>query len=263
MIIAKSKHLLKLVADREYRELMRIKNTPRYTTLVTDLLESRLQIVDGLSFYYSYLEIFKNNIYKFLSSNQKPVIIDAGSNIGLSVIYFKKTYPESQIYAFEASPNVFETLKSNVKSFKLNDVHLINKAIWNSETTLSFIATNDDSGRISRTQDISSKNKVKVETTRLTPYLNKHVDFLKLDIEGAETTVIKDCADYLGNVDNIFVEYHSFLSEKQTLDELLSILKKNNFRVQIQTQFYSPQPFLSRTSQYGMDLQLNIFGYRE
>ena len=96
--------------------------------------------------------------------------------------------------------------------------------------------------------------------------MNKHVDFLKLDIEGAETTVIKDCADYLGNVDNIFVEYHSFLSEKQTLDELLNILKKTNFRVQIQTQFLFSSAISFKiksvwhglTTEYILDIENNI-----
>ena len=42
----------------------------------------------------------------------------------LALFTSRKNYPESQIYAFEASPNVFETLESNVKSFNLNDVSL-------------------------------------------------------------------------------------------------------------------------------------------
>lgn len=262
-MLAKLKHLIKSILDQEYRELSKIKNAPRHIPLITHLLGAELKLVDGLSFYYSYLEIFKNNIYRFSPKSTKPLIIDAGSNIGLSIIYFKKNYLDSEIHAFEANPEIFETLKFNIESFELDNVNLINKAIWNSETTLDFLATKDDSGRISRKHDQINQAMIKVKTTRLTPYLDRHIDLLKLDIEGAETQVINDCSDHLGNIENIFIEYHSFLSEKQTLDELLSVLKKAGFRIQIQTQFCSPQPFLSRLSQYGMDLQLNIFGYRE
>jgi hypothetical protein len=48
----------------------------------------------------------------------------------------------------------------------------------------------------------------KVKTMSLKPWLHEHVDFLKLDIEGAEAGVLNDCQNLLCNVDNIFVEGH-------------------------------------------------------
>jgi hypothetical protein len=75
--------------------------------------------------------------------------------------------------------------------------------------------------------------------------------------------VLTDCTEHLGKVRNIFVEYHSFASEPQSLDEILEVLIASDFRIQIHTQFSSPQPLVHRDTQLGMDLQLNIFGYRE
>jgi FkbM family methyltransferase len=40
-----------------------------------------------------------------------PYIIDAGANIGLSIIYFKKKYPNSKIVAFEPDKLIFNILK--------------------------------------------------------------------------------------------------------------------------------------------------------
>ncbi len=85
---------------------------------------------------------------------------------------------------------------------------------------------------------------------------------LKLDIEGAEIDVLADCASLLPNVRNLFVEYHSFASQPQRLNDLFSILGKAGFRVHLQTQFGSRQPLLARQVQLGMDLQLNVFAYR-
>ena len=248
--------------DQKRQELKRIKEFPRYTPLSTWLLGESLTLVDGLSFFYSYKEIFEQKIYQFKTDTESPLIIDGGSNIGLSVIFFKQHYPQSKIIAFEADPNIFKVLKTNIVSFAYDDVHLNNRAIWNSETVLDFALEGADGGRINREQEKQLKTNIPVETVRLQNYLKSKVDFLKLDIEGAETDVILDSADYLDNVDNIFVEYHSFVDEKQRIDELLNSLIQSGFRIQIQTKFSSSQPLIKHPNQLGMDLQLNIFGYK-
>ena len=83
-----------------------------------------------------------------------------------------------------------------------------------------------------------------------------------LIIEGAETQVLLDCADLLTNVDSLFVEYHSFEREDQSLDTLLRVLKDAGFRTYVQTAFCPPQPFIATHAHLDMDLQLNIFGVR-
>ena len=55
----------------------------------------------------------------------------------------------------------------------------------------------------------------KVKTVRLKNFLHRSIDFLKIDIEGAEYEVLKDCEEFLFNVDKIFVEYHSIYNEEQ------------------------------------------------
>jgi len=270
MNISYLKHLTKLAIRSDYREpysrtkeLERIKNAPRYTHLSTNLLDLPLNLIDSLSFYYSYLEIFQKEIYAFKTNENYPFIIDCGSNIGLSIIYFKQLYPKSRILGFEADPSVFQVLQSNILSFGLDNVSLINKAVWSSETFLEFKIEGADAGRVARDIELDKEEHIQVPTVRLHNYLDQTVDFLKLDIEGAEIDVILDCSRHLKNVENIFVEYHSFVGEEQRLDELICVLKKSKFRIQIQTQFCSSQPLLNQQKQLGMDLQLNIFGYRD
>jgi FkbM family methyltransferase len=279
MLISQVKHWAKLFLKPDYKnahlhqqELARIKKTPRYTQLTTNILGKPLAIVDSASFWHSYKEIIEQEIYAFKTNQPQPVIIDGGSNIGLSVIYFKQLYPDSRIYAFEADPNVFKVLATNVQSFGYDDVQLINKAIWKSEGTLEFDSEGADGGRVSdqtkQTNQTESDalspiaKKIEVATVRLGSYLDQPIALLKLDIEGAEVEVISDCVDYLPNVEHIFIEYHSFANQPQRLNELLEILRKAQFRVQIHTQYASPKPFLGTSTQLGMDMQLNIFGYR-
>jgi FkbM family methyltransferase len=253
-------HGLRLLLDSRYRELSRIGRFPRYTRLTTRLLGKELQLVDGLSFYHSYREIFENGIYTFQTSRERPLILDCGANIGLSVIFFKRLFPRSKIIAFEADPAVFAVLESNVRGFGFADVTLVNQAVWTDQTVLEFWQGGADAGRLARETD--RRNCIRVPTVRLRDYLTTEIDLLKLDIEGSETEVLRDCAERLTNVQHLFVEYHSFANEPQQLDEVLSVVRQAGFRYQVQTQAGSPRPFCDYLSSHGMDNQLNIFAYR-
>lgn len=134
------------------------------------------------------------------------------------------------------------------------------KAVWSSTTIRQFLSEGADAGRIITG---SSSQTIAIDAVRLKDYLSEPIDFLKLDIEGAETEVLRDCADSLSNVGNLFVEYHSFVGQNQTMNKLLDTLIDANFRVQIHSAFTSSHPFLTIEQNLGMDLQLNIFAYRQ
>ena len=213
-------------------------------------------IADKSSFASMYEEIFTNKIYEIKTEIEKPLIIDCGSNIGLSILFFKQNLPNAKVIGFEPDPRIFNILKGNIESAKLSDIQLINKALSDKEGKIDFYSEGADGGRIAQEND----NKIiSVDTIRLRPYLDKEIDLLKIDIEGAETAVLKDCADLLKNVKNIFIEYHSIKDKDQTLDEILKILRDNNFRYYIdRTGIKSTQPFLKINTNLNYDLQLNI-----
>lgn len=265
MIPSSLRHLVKLLLRPNYRSrhsaLQKLRRTPRYTPTSTNLLGTEIEVVDAASFLFMYKEIFEERIYRFKARKEKPTIIDCGANIGISILYFKELYPYSHIIAFEPDTKVFKSLKKNILKFNLSDIELFNKAVWSSENILEFMSEGADGGRV--TQLESDRERYQVPTVRLRDYLIKPVDFLKLDIEGAETEVIKDCQDLLFNIDNLFIEYHSFVNETQTLHIIINILSKAGFRLHIHPSLTSPQPFCDRSVSLGMDMQLNIFAFRE
>jgi len=245
---------------RQQKELARLAALPRYHPTTTDIVGEFLEIVDGYSFTLMYRDIFEQQIYRFPTTSPSPYIIDGGANIGVSIVFFKQMYPNCQIVAFEPEDKLFDTLKRNIQRAGYGDIELIRRALWSSKTSLSFLNEGSDGGRIARNGD--QKHKV-VPTVRLRDYLDRPVDFLKIDIEGAETEVLADCADLLSNVDNLFVEYHSIASEPQTLDKLIATLTDAGFRLQIhQVSRTSPRPFMDTYLKWGMDMQLNIFATR-
>lgn len=232
---------------------------PRYQPTTTNIFGQPLEIIDSASFISTFRQIFEDQIYRFSSSTDRPYILDCGANIGLSVIYFKRRYPQSSIVAFEPDKAIFDILRRNVRSFGYDDIEIVNRAVWNSETELNFTSDGADGGRLSIPND---KPNHAVKTVRLRDYLDQKIDFLKLDIEGAETEVLSDCADQLSNVERLFVEYHSFDGQPQTLHIVTEVLAQAGFRLHIQAPMPAAQPFIKCNPEMGMDMQLNVFAFR-
>ena len=205
-------------------------------------------------------ELFIENNYKFNSDKDCPIIIDCGSNIGLSIIYFKKLFPNAKITGFEPDKSIFKILKDNLNTFGYDDVELVNKAVFTNNGTISFLASGNVGGRICSDKD--RENTIQLNTVRLKDFLDKEVDFLKIDIEGAEYEVIMDCKDKLKNVANLFIEYHSMEKNEQTLDKILKAVKDAGFKYYIKEAWPNQTaPFVNERKNL-FDLQLNIFCYR-
>ncbi len=262
-IPAPIKHYLKL-ASASYRkahmEEMRLNALPRYMQGTTQLFGKEFAFADANTFQYGKYEILDKEIYKFKAENDSPKIIDCGANIGLSVLYFKLLYPKSTVLAFEPDEKIAQVLKKNILSFDLQNIQIHNEAVWIENGIMEFRKEGGFSGRLALPED--KENIVSVKTLRLKDLLNNKIDFLKLDIEGAEYEVIKDCKEELKNVKFLFIEYHSHKAKEQTLGEILEILRGNHFRYYIETAFTGKHPFIEQKLLDNMDLQLNIFAIK-
>jgi FkbM family methyltransferase len=248
---------LKILDVKDIEEIEKIE---RFVSFEVKLLDTVITAVDSASFVSSYRSIFSRKIYQFRADTDTPLIIDGGANIGLSVIFFKKLYPKARVIAFEPDPKICKVLRNNLAFFGYDDVVLHEKALWTDEAARTFMSEGADGGRIAVNGD--TKNIIKVKTMRLSEFITEPVDFLKLDIEGAEMEVLSECYEKLPLVKNIFVEYHSFLKQEQCIDRLFKCLKDAGFRIHVHHGGISLQPYMGRHINVGMDLQLNIFGFR-
>lgn len=234
----------------------------RFTPIEREFLGRKLYIHDIASFNMCKGELFDSEAYNFKAKTKTPNIVDCGANMGMSIIYFKELYPKASITAFEADAHIFTFLEKNIESFKYENVELINKAVWDSEEELSFMAEGGAGGRIESASENGNKYK-KVQATRLKNYLGKNkVDFLKIDIEGAEYRVLKDCKEEIKDIDFVFIEYHSMYGKRKNLHEILQIIDNAGFDYHIKEAHTTKYPFIKRELNYGMDLQLNLFCYK-
>ncbi|MDQ6812943.1 MAG: FkbM family methyltransferase [Bacteroidota bacterium] len=242
-------------------ELNRILEFPRFQVATTNIFGKSFTFHDSLSFYVTYKEIFENEIYRFAPAGNKKTIIDCGANMGLSVAYFSSNYPSHTIYAFEPDPDLFLILEGNIKSLSLKNVVLYNKAVWDKADYLNFYTDGGMGGRLN--VSYNQKFAVSIEAVPLKNYLTNDVDFLKIDIEGAEDVVLKSCAAQLRDVERIFFEYHNKINAPQTLHELLVLVKDAGFNYYVKESSTRKRPFVDTDLICEtFDMAINIFCYK-
>jgi FkbM family methyltransferase len=196
---------------------------------------------------YLYREIFARQHYYFRAATEHPVIIDCGANIGMASLYFKWLYPKSSVQAFEPDPTTFQLLKQNIARNNL-DVDTHNCALWDQNTTVNLFSELTDPGGLLMSTDASrSKGEpIKVTGRRLSDFIDGVVDFVKLDVEGAEHRVVSDLvqAGKVRCIRQMVIEYHHRIGlQKSCLGEFLLMLQQAGFDYQIHAAIY---PLTSR-----------------
>lgn len=205
-------------------------------------------------------EIFIDQIYK-QPLPPKALILDCGANIGLSVLWFKQQDSTARIIAFEPDPTNFQLLEQNIAANKLDNVTCHHAAVWKEDTERAFSSA---AGMASGFASQISKDTIAVSCLRLKSFLHQPIDFLKIDIEGAEWEVLNDCASSLDLVKRIFIEYHGQFEEQEKLINILNILQNAGFQFYMQeaASLY-PTPFYrAKSKNHPYQVQLNIFGFR-
>ena len=243
-------------------ELARINLYPRFKVGISNVFGKPFKFHDGGSFVATYNELFVDKIYEFKPSETSRTILDCGANMGLSVLYFSLNYPDHQIIAFEPEEEICNILRENVNTFQLSNVTLYKKAVWTKTENLKFYSDGGMGGRIN--QEYSNQIPVVIEAVPLLDFLTEDVDFLKLDIEGAEDEILRYCGSALRNANNIFFEYHNNIHKKQTLHELLELIQNQGFHYYIKESGTRQKPFVDRgLICESFDMAINIFCYRE
>ncbi|MEZ4902497.1 MAG: FkbM family methyltransferase [Spirosomataceae bacterium] len=222
----------------------------------------RLEVPDCFSWLWQYEEIYVEEFYKFKTPNPTPLIYDCGANVGMSILYFKELYPNATIKAFEAEPTIAAYLRKNLINNPIEGVEIIEKAVWINNEGVWFGEGQADDASI-----YGQGQKKLIPSLRLRDELAKEplVDFLKIDIEGAEIEVLPDCTEILDRVQHLFVEFHAYIDEPQALAKVIEVIEQAGFRYYIDTNQHRKAPFVNRRYRNNkvMDLQLNISAWRE
>lgn len=158
----------------------------------------------------------KKYIEQFLPKN--PVILEAGAHIGVDTVEMAKMWPMSTIHAFEPVPKLYNQLVAS--TCQLPNVRCYELALSNLCGRASFYVSGgagDASSSLLKPKEhllyhpqITFDEIIEVKTLTLDEWAEQngvdHIDFMWLDMQGHELTMLKSSPKMVSTVSVIFLE---------------------------------------------------------
>lgn len=175
-----------------------------------------------------------DNYQHFYKVKPGDMVIDGGANVGvLSLLFSKKVQNDGHVYCFEPDKFNIEKLNSNFTlNNPLENYSIHSKLMWNEEAEVDF----QESGTVASSALWFSGTDaiVKKKTTTLDAWdkINQiqRLDFIKMDIEGAEIQAIKGCKEIIEKyTPNFAIASYHIVDGKPTYLELEKFFKHINY----------------------------------
>jgi len=191
------------------------------------------------SFFFMLNEVYALKIYeKFYKLKEGDVVVDAGANIGLFTIKAGRIVGDKgKVIAIEPDPNILGFLKRNIELNSLRNVIVVSKGVYSHKGKLRFnVAAEITEGSLYEgilPRMYRSTGFVEVEVDTLDNILKEleisKVNFVKMDIEGAEIEALKGMDGVLkGRAELAIAAYH-IVNGEQTFKTIIPWLKKRGF----------------------------------
>jgi len=220
------------------------------------LVEPRLTLytpkqIEGMTSYYF--------LYQYLPK-EGDTIVDVGAGTGWETLLFSRRVGVSgRVISIEAHPIVFRCLSRMRKENRLENVTLVEAAVADKEGEVQLSDSTEHEGN----SIIGSVSGIRVPCTTLDYIFRSHklsrVDFLKMNIEGAERLALPGMGEMLRKTKNVCIGCHDFLADEGGPDELrtkaevIAFLKQNGFVVSLRE---SEGDFM-RNYVYGLNEKFN------
>lgn len=189
-------------------------------------------------------EIPKSKIAKFLP--RSPVVVEAGAHIGTDTVEMARLWPEGMIHAFEPVPDLYERLVRRTSEYPnvacyqvaLSDttgVGTMNVSSGGAEASSSFLAPRE---HLRDHPAIRFERRIDVPTMTLDDWAeatgNTEIEFLWLDAQGHELTILKSSPHVLKSVQAIYLEVcvKEVYEGVPLHDEVIEWLASRDFRVE-------------------------------
>lgn len=167
------------------------------------------------------------------------VVVDAGAFVGVfTVLAAKMVGPDGRVIAFEPDAGNFQLLRQNIAINGLTNVKAVPKGLWDRAANLRFVASGGPvSSLVECSQDSGPGRLVEVPVVRLDDEMQslgvQAVDFVKIDVEGAELGVLAGSERILTSTHRprwAIASYH-IVNGQPTAGELERILRGYGYEV--------------------------------
>ena len=193
----------------------------------------RLRIRSGAATDYGVAyDIFLKECYR----SPEPIahveqIVDLGSNVGYSCLFWCQQYPNARVTAYEPHPQHQSAIAENLSINSISDrVQLVAAAAGVAEATACL----SDAGSSSSLS--SNSGGYPVPVVDIFDRLNGHIDILKIDIEGGEYELLADPRFGSLSTRAVVVEWHQKPDLPDAREWCRARLKDHGYRTALGTE---------------------------
>lgn len=181
------------------------------------------------------LEIMSGYFEKY-TPKKGDLVLDCGSYVGcFTIIASKLVGIKGKVIALEPDKTSYRKLLANIELNKLKNVIAINKGLWEKEGKQNFFErTSRGSSFIFESENMKT---VSVDVTTIDNVVKdlklEKLDFIKMDVEGAELFALKGAKKTLQNIKpNLAIATYHIIDGKTTDKYVEKLLKKYNYKTE-------------------------------
>jgi FkbM family methyltransferase len=204
--------------------------------------QNQLVSIKGIEYFWGLFavlrEVFVDNIYEqHHQPKEGDIVIDAGAHIGIYAVRAAKAVVPGKglVTAIEPDDHNVKFLQKNIAANDLTNVVIVQKGVWSEAGKLKLYSGNYSMTPSFYLQEWQVKESTEVEVDTLDNIIEglgiRRVDFIKMDVEGAELEALKGMKETLrSNVKLAISAYHE-QDGKATYKTIVPWLKSKRFRV--------------------------------
>jgi FkbM family methyltransferase len=190
------------------------------------------------------LTIREDEIIEKFCPREGDIVVDVGAHIGhYTLIAGRRVGPKGTVIAIEAHPKNYELLKRNIKLNRLTNVIALNYAVYSNNTKIKLYFPEEESVysiyNTLITKRANYNNHLSVNARTLDEILGTlslraaNINWIKIDVEGAELEVLKGARCVLTNNNHIslLIEIHR-LNSGNLYRPLIELLVSYNFKIE-------------------------------
>lgn len=171
---------------------------------------------------------------KFYNIKPGDIVLDCGANEGLiSIIYSQKVRQDGKVFSFEPdSKNIIEFNKNKLLNPDCNNIKIIQEGLWDKDDEVLFYESGTVASSFFYETEKSESKSVKVTSIDNFVYNEKieKLDFIKMDIEGAEIEAVKGSMKTIREFKpNFAIASYHIINDKPTYIELEDFFKKIDY----------------------------------
>lgn len=251
-----------------------INTKPFYSLLETITLGKGLpKTVNGVKVKLpaKYIRYFPSNYeaenFCFLKSSCVPgaVVLDIGAHIGLFATVAANLPAVEKVYAFEPAPSTLPVLKQTISINHLtNAIEPVNEAMGKETGTITFYISDeeaDNSNSLVSYKEDRNLQGVEVCINTIDHFVKARnldrVDFIKIDVEGAELDTIRGGIDVFKKFQpSIILAIHPEPIEKKgdKLEDIYNLLLSMNYNITYKGKFISKAAFCANKEMIDLHL---------